>query len=136
MQLHSIVFGKEPVQLNDLVMANYDGGLTEGLILAGMLRPEPLLIAIGWKKERCGVMDILFIEYSISSSSLKSISIWSSKLSTFIPGASRSPSSSSSSLLLLYVVWTKDQNSKFGRIYLQRHKGHQAEQTLITRYRS
>ena len=78
-------------------------------------------------------MDILFIEYSISSSSLKSISIWSSKLSTFIPGASRSPSSSSSSLLLLYVVWTKDQNSKFGRIYLQRHKGHQAEQTLITR---
>ena len=78
-------------------------------------------------------MDILFIEYSISSSSLKSISIWSSKLSTFIPGASRSPSSSSSSLLLLYVVLTKDQNSKFGRIYLQRHKGHQAEQTLITR---
>ena len=48
MQLPSIVFGKESVQLNDLVMANYDGGLTEGLILAGMLRPEPLLIAIGW----------------------------------------------------------------------------------------
>jgi hypothetical protein len=51
-------------------MAHRDGGLVEGLILAGMLRPPSLSMAIWCKKEWCGVIDILFIEYSKSSSSL------------------------------------------------------------------